>query len=142
MTSDLRSVKLAPLKIASAYQDLGQNLGQDLGHDPGQDLGLDPGHDLDLAEPTLQRRHQRRVTIVRPSYFKTGPPSLAAATIVFFTRFSRTDLRISLSGAKFDAEADFDVRFSVARQNPRQIDKKRILFVRKFRRKIFWCVEK
>ena len=31
---------------------------------------------------------------------------------------------ISLSGAKFDPEADFDVRFAVARQNPRQISKK------------------
>ena len=38
--------------------------------------------------------------------------------------FGRTDLRISLSGAKFDPEADFDVRFAVARQNPRQISKK------------------
>ena len=38
--------------------------------------------------------------------------------------FGRTDLRISLSGAKFDPEADFDGRFAVARQNPRQIDKK------------------
>ena len=39
--------------------------------------------------------------------------------------FGRTDLRISLSGAKFDPEADFDVRFAVARQNSRQISKKR-----------------
>ena len=31
---------------------------------------------------------------------------------------------MSLSGAKFDPEADFDVRFAVARQNPRQIGKK------------------
>ena len=38
--------------------------------------------------------------------------------------FGRTDLRISLSGAKFDPEPDFDVRFAVARQNPRQIGKK------------------
>ena len=42
----------------------------------------------------------------------------------FLTIFGRTDLRISLSGAKFDPEADFDVRFAVARQNPRQIAKK------------------
>ena len=38
--------------------------------------------------------------------------------------FGRTDLRISLSGAKFDAEADFDVRFAAARPNPRQISEK------------------
>ena len=31
---------------------------------------------------------------------------------------------ISLSGAKFDPEADFDFRFAVARQNPLQIGKK------------------
>ena len=41
--------------------------------------------------------------------------------MLFLTIFGLTDLRISLSGAKFDPEADFDVRFAVARQNPRQI---------------------
>ena len=46
--------------------------------------------------------------------------------------FGRTDLRISLSGAKFDAEADFDVRFAAARPNPRQISEKR-----NFRSEIF-----
>ena len=30
--------------------------------------------------------------------------------------FGRTDLRISVSGAKFDAEADFEVRFAVGLQ--------------------------
>ena len=45
--------------------------------------------------------------------------------IAFLTIFGRTDLRISLSGAKFDAEADFGVRFAVAHQNPRQISEKR-----------------
>ena len=64
--------------------------------------------------------------------FKIAPPPLAAATIIFLTIFGRTDLRISLSGAKFDPEADFDVRFAVARQNPRQISKKR-----NFRSEIF-----
>ena len=48
---------------------------------------------------------------------------------------------ISLSGAKFDPEADFDVRFAVARQNPRQIDKKQIFFP-KFLPKKFFGVEK
>ena len=46
--------------------------------------------------------------------------------------FGRTDLRISLSGAKFDAEADFDVRFAAARPNPRQISEKQ-----NFRSEIF-----
>ena len=50
---------------------------------------------------------------------------LYPATRPFLTIFGRTDLSISLSGAKFDPEADFDVRFAVARQNPRQIGKKR-----------------
>ena len=40
--------------------------------------------------------------------------------------FGRTDLRISLSEAKFDAEADFDVRSAVAPQKPDQIDEKTI----------------
>ena len=38
--------------------------------------------------------------------------------------FGRTDLRISLSGAKFDAEADFDVRSGVALSKPHRIDEK------------------
>ena len=46
--------------------------------------------------------------------------------------FDRTDLRISLSGVKFDAEADFDVRFAAARQNPRKIGEKQ-----NFRSEIF-----
>ena len=51
--------------------------------------------------------------------------------------FVRTDLRISLSGAKFDPEADFDVRFAVARQNPRQICKKRNFSSENFADKFF-----
>ena len=39
----------------------------------------------------------------------------------------RTDLRISLSRAKFDVEADFDVRSAVDRPKPRQISEKRKL---------------
>ena len=38
--------------------------------------------------------------------------------------FRRTDLRISLSRAKFDEEADFEVRLAVAPQKPCQISKK------------------
>ena len=40
----------------------------------------------------------------------------------FLTIFGRTtDLRISLSGAKFDEEADFDVRSAVAPSKPHGI---------------------
>ena len=60
---------------------------------------------------------------LRGQGFKIEPPASAASTFVFLTIFGRTDLRISLSKAKFDPEADFDVRFAVARQNPRQISK-------------------
>ena len=62
---------------------------------------------------------------LRGQSFQIEPPPSAASTFVFLTIFGRTDLRISLSKAKFDPEADFDVRFAVARQNPRQISKKR-----------------
>ena len=48
-----------------------------------------------------------------------------SSNIVFLSIFGRTDLRISLSKAKIEPEADFDVRFAVARQNPGQISKKR-----------------
>ena len=38
--------------------------------------------------------------------------------------FGRTDLRISLSRAKFDVEVDFEVRSAVALQNSVQIGEK------------------
>ena len=44
---------------------------------------------------------------------------------MFSVKLDRTDLRISLSRAKFDVEADFDVRLAVGRPKPRQIGKKR-----------------
>ena len=72
----------------------------------------------------------------------TLPPPLAASTIIFLTILGRTDLRISLSGAKFDPEADFDVRFAVARQNPRKIGKKQNFSSEIFAEKIFFGVEK
>ena len=46
--------------------------------------------------------------------------------------FGRTDLRISLSRAKFDVEADFDVRSAVDRPKPRQISEKRKLWSENF----------
>ena len=52
--------------------------------------------------------------------------------------FGRTDLRISLSGAKFDAEADFDVRFAAGRPNPRQISEKQNFNPKFSPKKIFW----
>ena len=44
--------------------------------------------------------------------------------ILKLTFFGRTDLRISLSRAKFDEEVDFEVRSAVALQNSHQINKK------------------
>ena len=55
----------------------------------------------------------------------------------FFVILGRTDLRISLSEAKFDAEADFDVRSAVALPKPHQIDEK-LLRRSKFIRFSFW----
>ena len=49
--------------------------------------------------------------------------------------FGRTDLRISLSEAKFDAEADFDVRSAVAPQKPDQIHEKLIFPPKKIPKK-------
>ena len=40
--------------------------------------------------------------------------------------FGRTDLRKGVSGAKFDGQADFEVRLAVAPQNPGQNDEKLI----------------
>ena len=40
-------------------------------------------------------------------------------------KLGRTDLRISQSRAKFDKEADFDVRLDVGRPKPRLLGEKR-----------------
>ena len=61
------------------------------------------------------------------------------------TIFGRTDLRISLSGAKFDEEADFDVHSAAGPPKPHQIDEKLIFRSENFadfffrRRKIESC---
>ena len=45
----------------------------------------------------------------------------------FYRFFGRTDLRKSVSRAKFDAESDFEVRLAVALQKPDQNNEKLIL---------------
>ena len=54
--------------------------------------------------------------------------------------FGRTDLRISLSRAKFDEEVDFEVYFAVALQHRRQISEKRNFRSKKFAN-LFFDVE-
>ena len=56
--------------------------------------------------------------------------------------FGHTDLRISLSGAKFDEEADFDVRSDVGPPKPHQIDENLISPSKKFAGKKIFGVEK
>ena len=51
--------------------------------------------------------------------------------------FGRTDLRISLSGAKFDEEADFDVRSAVGIPKPHQIDENIFFRSKYFAEKVF-----
>ena len=46
--------------------------------------------------------------------------------------FGRTDLRISLSGTKFDAEADVDACSAVGPPRPHQVDEKLIFRSDKF----------
>ena len=55
--------------------------------------------------------------------------------LVFLRIFSRTDLRIGQSEAKFDAEADFELRSAVAPQKPDQIDEKLFFRSQKFPKK-------
>ena len=52
--------------------------------------------------------------------------------------FERTDLRTSVSGAKFDAEADFEVRLPLAAPKPRKNSEKRIFQFKIFVEKTFW----
>ena len=56
--------------------------------------------------------------------------------------FGRTDLRISLSGAKFDEESDFDVRSAVGPPKPHQIDEKLMFRSENFADFFFFGVEK
>ena len=67
----------------------------------------------------------RTYAYVRVAYvIRSEPPPLATVDIIFVMIFGRTDLRISLSRAKFDEEVDFEVRSAVALQNPHQISEK------------------
>ena len=56
---------------------------------------------------------------------------------MFSVKLDRTDLRISLSRAKFDVEADFDVRLAVGRPKPRLLGEKRNFRSKNFAKKIF-----
>ena len=70
----------------------------------------------------------------------SGGPSPPVKSMVFGRKhviFGRPDLRISLSGAKFDAEADFDVRFSVDRPNPCRINRKQNFSSENFAENVF-----
>ena len=53
--------------------------------------------------------------------------------VLIFMNFGRTDLRKGVSGAKFDAESDFDVRLAVAPQKPDQNCEKLIFRFENFR---------
>ena len=65
--------------------------------------------------------------------------------LLHFTAFYRilgcTDLRISVSRAKFDAESDFEVHLAVAPQKPKQNNEK-LIFRSKFSSKKNFDVEK
>ena len=69
------------------------------------------------------------------------PPIYAYEKLSNLTIFGHTDLRISLSGAKFDEEADFDVRLAVGPPKPYQIDEKTNVSIRKCCRFFFFGVE-
>ena len=56
--------------------------------------------------------------------------------------FGRTDLRIGVSGSKFDAESDFEVCLAVAPQKPGQNSEKLIFRPKQNRRCFFVGVEK
>ena len=51
--------------------------------------------------------------------------------------FGRTDLRKGVSGAKFDAESDFEVHLAVAPQKPSQNSEKTIFRSENFAENIF-----
>ena len=51
--------------------------------------------------------------------------------------FGRTDLRKGVSGAKFDAESDFEVHLAVAPQKPSQNSEQNDFSIRKIRQFFF-----
>ena len=53
--------------------------------------------------------------------------------------FDRSDRRTSVSEAKFDAQADFEVRSAVGRAKPRLLGEKRNFRSKKFAKKILWA---
>ena len=55
------------------------------------------------------------------------PPTYEYEKFLNLMIFGRTNLRMSLSGAKFDEEADFDVHSAVGPPKPHQIHEKMIL---------------
>ena len=57
------------------------------------------------------------------------------AQTVFFMIFGRTDLRMGVSEAKFDLEADFDVKNSLAPPKPAENHEKPEKIVQNFRNK-------
>ena len=70
------------------------------------------------------------------------PPIYAHEKFSNLTLFGRTDLRISLSGAKFDEEVDFDVHSAVGPPKPHQIDEKLIFRSAKILLRIFFLASK
>ena len=70
------------------------------------------------------------------------PPIYAYKFFSNLTIFGRTDLRISLSGAKYDEEADFDVRSAAGPPKPHQIDENLIFRSENFTDFFFFGVEK
>ena len=69
-------------------------------------------------------------------YTYDRPPSPGGGDGIFMI-FGHTDLRISLSRAKFDAEADFDVRSAVEPRKPYQIGEKQNFRSENFVEQIF-----
>ena len=61
---------------------------------------------------------------------------------MFSVKLDRTDLRISLSRAKFEVEADFDVRLAVGRPKPHLLAEKRNFRSENFAEHFFLGVEK
>ena len=57
---------------------------------------------------------------------------------MFLTIFGRTDLRIGVSGSKFDAEADSQLRFAVAPQKHSKSYEKLIVRSKNFANICFW----
>ena len=95
-----------------------------------------------MAERNSQLMAERNSQLMAERNSQLMAERIYAHEKIEFDDFWLYNLRISLSGAKFDEEADFDVRSAVGPPKPHQIDEKLTFRSENFAEKKKFGVEK